>query len=155
MIRKSAFRHAVALVSLLGAITVTHAADTETTPAANAASPDYLAGQQAVEAKQWNAAVAAFTRATQQDPKNADAWNMLGYSSRWAGDYKAAFSAYDRALALDPKHRGAHSYLGVAYVKSNDIAKARVQLARLDGLCGKDCEEYKLLSKAIAEYKPK
>ncbi len=148
------FRHAAALLGALTAITLSHAADTETSPAKNAASTDYVAGQQAVEAKQWKAAVDAFTRATLQDPKNADAWNMLGYSSRWAGDYKAAFAAYERALALDPHHRGAHSYRGVAYVRTNDLAKARAELATLDGLCGKDCEEYKLLARAIAEYKP-
>jgi len=155
MSRKTAFRHAVALAGILGAITITHAADTETSPAKNAASADYTAGQKAVEAKQWTAAADAFRRATLQDPKNADAWNMLGYSSRWAGKYPEAFDAYARALALEPHHRGANSYLGVAYVRTDNLGKAREQLAKLDGICGKDCDEYKLLAKAIAEYKPK
>ena len=100
------FRHAAALLGALTTITLSHAADTETSPAKNAASSDYVAGQQAVAAKQWNVAVDAFKRATLQDPKNADAWSMLGYASRWAGDYKAAFAVYERALALDPHHRG-------------------------------------------------
>ena len=130
------------------------AADTEISPAKNAASTDYVAGKQAVEDRQWTQAVEHFKRATLRDPKNADAWNMLGYSSRWAGKYPEAFDAYARALALDPHHRGAHSYLGVAYVKTNNLVKAREELAKLDGICGKDCEEYKLLGKAIAEYKP-
>lgn len=157
MDRTTRFRHAAALMSALGAFTVTpvaSAADTETNPAKNAASSDYIAGQQAVAAKQWKAAVDAFTRVTLQDPKNADAWNMLGYANRWAGDYKAAFAAYERALALDPHHRGAHSYRGVAYVRTNELVRARAELATLDGLCGRECEEYKLLAKAIAEYKP-
>ena len=151
---RTRFRHAVALLGALSAITV-FAADTETSPAKNASSADYVAGQTAVEAKQWSAAVEAFKRATLQDPKNADAWNMLGYSSRWAGNYPQAFDAYGRALALDPYHRGAHSYLGVAYVRTDDLAKARAQLAKLESICGKDCDEYKLLQKAIVEYKPK
>ena len=132
------------------------AADTESSPAKNAASADYIAGTQAVEKKQWTLAAESFKRATLQDPKNADAWNMLGYSSRWAGKYPEAFDAYAKALALDPLHRGANSYLGVAYVRTNDLAKARTQLAKVESICGtKDCDEYKLLDKAIAEYKPK
>lgn len=151
---RTRFRHAVALLGALSAFTV-FAADTETSPAKNAASSDYVAGQQAVEARQWPVAVEAFRRATLQDPKNADAWNMLGYASRWAGNYPQAFDAYARALALDPHHRGAHSYLGVAYVRTDDLTKARAELAKLDSICGKDCDEYKQLQKAIAEYKPK
>lgn len=152
------FRHAVALIGAMGALAlpaIARAADTETSPAKNAASADYVAGQQAIEAKQWNIAVAAFKRATLQDPKNADAWNMLGYASRWVGDYKSAFSAYERALALDPHHRGAHSYRGIAYVKTNDLARARAELAALDSICGRDCDEYKLLASAIADSQPK
>ncbi len=132
-----------------------YAADTETSPAKNVASADYVAGKKAVEEKQWVVAADYFRRATLQDPKNADAWNMLGYSSRWAGKYPEAFDAYGRALALEPFHRGANSYLGVAYVRTNDLVKARAQLAKLESICGnKDCDEYKALDKAISEYKP-
>ena len=148
----------LSLTIILGltALSTAHAVDTESTPAKNAASAEYVAGKQAVEAKQWTLAAESFKRATLQNPKNADAWNMLGYSSRWAGKYPEAFDAYARALALEPNHRGANSYLGVAYVRTNDLVKARAQLAKLDTICGnKDCDEYKLLDKAIAEYKPK
>ncbi len=144
-------------VITLGLITLStaHAADTESSPAKAVASADFQAGKTAVEAKQWTLAADHFRRATLQDPKNADAWNMLGYTSRWAGDTKAAFAAYDRALALEPFHRGANSYLGVAYVKTNDVVKARAQLAKLESICGnKECDEYKALDKAIREYKP-
>ena len=146
---------ALALFCSLSTLLPTFAADTETSPAKNVASADYAAGKKAVEEKQWTVAADYFRRATLQDPKNADAWNMLGYSSRWAGKYPDAFDAYGRALALEPFHRGANSYLGVAYVKTNDLVKARAQLAKLESICGnKDCDEYKALDKAIAEYKP-
>ena len=146
---------ALALFCSLSTVSVAFAADTETSPAKNVASADYAAGKKAVEEKQWTVAADYFRRATLQDPKNADAWNMLGYSSRWAGKYPDAFDAYGRALALEPFHRGANSYLGVAYGKTNDLVKARAQLAKLENICGnKDCDEYKALDKAIAEYKP-
>ena len=49
----------------------------------------------------------------------------------------------------------ANNYLGVAYVRNNDLVKAHAQLAKLESICGnKDCDEYKLLDKAIADYKP-
>lgn len=144
----------LALSLALAAMPVVWAADTESSPGKAAASADYAAGKQAVEQKLWLQAAESFRRATLQDPKNADAWNMLGYSSRWAGNYPDAFNAYGRALALEPFHRGANSYLGVAYVKTNDLVKARAQLAKVESICGnKDCDEYKLLDKAIAEYK--
>jgi Flp pilus assembly protein TadD len=143
-----------AMSAALACANVAIAADTETTPVQNAESSAYVAGKASVEKKDWKQAVAHFTAATNAEPKNADAWNMLGYASRWAGDYKGAFAAYGKALALDPKHKGAHSYLGVAYVKTNDLAKARAELASVQSLCGNtECEEYKLLNKAIAEYK--
>jgi Flp pilus assembly protein TadD len=131
----------------------TFAADTETAPAVNALNADYAAGQKWVEAKDWTRAVSAFERATLAEPKSADAWNMLGYSRRWTGDLKGAFAAYDRALSIDPAHRGAHNYLGVAYLRSNDLALAKTQLAKLDSLCGKNCTEYQQLATAIASYK--
>lgn len=151
------FRHACALALSLSLATLTtcvNAADTETSPAKNVASADYVAGKKAVEEKQWSTAAHLFRRATLQDPKNADAWNMLGYASRWAGSYPEAFDAYARALTIDPFHRGAHSYLGVAYVKTDDLGRARAQLAKLASVCGnRDCDEYKALAKAINEYK--
>ena len=157
--KQSSRLHALTLALTLTVATMatlSYAADTESSPAKNAASADYVAGTQAIEKKQWTLAAESFKRATLQDPKNADAWNMLGYSSRWAGKYPEAFDAYAKALALDPKHRGANSYLGVAYVRTNDLAKARTQLAKVESICGnKDCDEYKLLDNAIVEYKPK
>ncbi len=146
---------AFVLTLAVSSMSALYAADTETSPAKNVASADYVAGKKAVEEKQWTIAADYFRRATLQDPKNADAWNMLGYSSRWAGKYPDAFDAYGRALALEPFHRGANSYLGVAYVRTNDLVKARAQLAKLESICGnKDCDEYKALDKAITEYKP-
>ena len=150
VIRATALSFAIAMLS------TAYAVDTESTPAKDAASADYVAGKQAVEQKQWTIAAERFKRATLQDPKNADAWNMLGYSSRWAGKYPDAFDAYARALALEPFHRGANSYLGVAYVRTNDLVKARAQLAKLESICGnKECDEYKALDLAITEYKAK
>ncbi|MBS1173793.1 MAG: tetratricopeptide repeat protein [Proteobacteria bacterium] len=95
-------------------------------------NPDYIAGESAIQAKDWAGAI--------------------GYFSRLTDD---AFRHYDKALALDPKHRGAHEYIGEAYLIAGDLAKAEEHLAILDKLCFFGCEEYSELKKKIAEYKRK
>jgi tetratricopeptide (TPR) repeat protein len=65
-----------------------------------------------------------------------------------------SFKHYNIALKLDPNHLGAHEYIGVAYLKINQPEKAKEHLAKLEKLCGKKCEEYADLEKALANYKP-
>ncbi|MGL4574231.1 MAG: tetratricopeptide repeat protein [Burkholderiaceae bacterium] len=147
----TAFGLAAALCSPMA--TVAFAADTESTPVQNARVDDYAAGKAAVDAKNWSKAAEHFKKVVAQDPKNADGWNMLGYSNRWMGKTDDAFAAYGKALALQPNHKGANQYIGVAYLKTNDLLKAEAQLAKLDSICGQSCEEYKSLAKAISEFK--
>src|SRR5687768_12404703 len=107
------------------------AADIQTTPVENARLDDFAAGKKAMEAKKWSEAASSFSKVVAQNPKNADAYNYLGYSYRWMGKYDEAFAAYDKALALDPKHRGALEYSGIAYLKTGKKAQAEAQLAKL------------------------
>ena len=90
------------------------AAETQSTPVANAQNNDFAVGKAAIDSKDWAVAARSFKRVISQDPKNADAHNFLGYASRWLGKYDDAFSAYGQALALDPAHKGALHYSGVA-----------------------------------------
>ena len=62
-------------------------------------------------------------------------------------------SHYREALRLDPKHRGANEYIGEAYVLVGNKAKAQEHLAALERICGKGCEEYQDLARAIAQAK--
>lgn len=141
---------AVASACLAGPV---HAADTPTTPVENARIDDFAEGQKALAAKDWKRAAASFSKVVAQNPRNADAYNLLGYSNRWLGKYPEAFAAYDKALALDPNHKGALEYAGVAYLKVNQKDKAEAYLARLKAICAQ-CEETTDLAKAIAAYKP-
>jgi len=117
--------------------------------------PDYAAGKQAVEAKNWQAALDAFNRALAKEPRNASVHNYLGYVYRNSGQLDLAFKEYEEALRLNPKHRGAHEYLGEAYLMVGDAAKAEEQLKALDKLCFFGCEEYTDLKKALANYRSK
>jgi Flp pilus assembly protein TadD len=131
------------------------AADTSPAPAPSPAArvDDYQAGQLAVQAKNWTKAAEHFRKATERDPRNADAWNMLGYSSRWLGRMSDSMTAYERALTLQPDHKGANQYLGVAFLRNNELPKAEAQLAKLERICGSNCEETRLMAKAIADFK--
>ncbi len=117
---------------------------------------DWLAGKQAVEAKDWKKAVDYLSKAAAAEPNNADIQNWLGFANRKQGNLAAAFNAYNQALKLDPRHKQAHEYIGEAYLLSNDLPKAEQHLAELQKLCTPiPCEEYKDLKRAVDEYKQK
>jgi tetratricopeptide (TPR) repeat protein len=73
----------------------------------------------------YTKARAKFDEATRADPKLAQAWNGLGYSSRKLGDYKAALVAYDKAIELRPGYPEATEYRGEAYLGMNRIEDAK------------------------------
>jgi tetratricopeptide (TPR) repeat protein len=116
-----------------------------------ASDPNFIAGKQAIDAKDWKRAIERLSKLK----ADADVLNYLGYAHRNLGNYDEAFSNYKRALALDFYHRGAHEYIGEAYLLTNNLAMAEQHLANLNGMCGPGCEEYKDLARAVAEYKKK
>jgi tetratricopeptide (TPR) repeat protein len=120
-----------------------------------ASNPDYGSAVRAVKKKDYRGAIGYLTRVLDDEPKNADALNFMGYSHRKLGDFKNAIAYYTRALAIDPDHRGANEYLGEAYLEINDLPKAQIRLARLSGICGMGCEEYRELSALVQAYKAK
>ncbi|MDP3227629.1 MAG: tetratricopeptide repeat protein [Acidovorax sp.] len=144
---------AAILLTPLLALHTARAADTPTTPVENARVDDFAVGKKAIDAKNWALAASSFSKVVAQNPKNADAYNLLGYSNRWLGKYDEAFAAYNKALALDPRHKGALEYSGVAYLKVGQKAQAEAQLAKLQAICAQ-CEETTDLAKAIAAYRP-
>jgi tetratricopeptide (TPR) repeat protein len=72
-----------------------------------------------------------FLEVTTLDAKNADGWNMLGFTRRKTGDTKGAFDAYWKCLALKPEHFGAHEYMGEAYLEEGKLNEARTELTWL------------------------
>jgi Flp pilus assembly protein TadD len=113
------------------------------------------AGRKAIEAKDYKAAVGYLTKAVQEEPNNADAQNMLGYSYRKVGTFDKSMEHYQRALKIDANHRSAHEYLGELYLDMNQLDNAEKQLAALKKACPffGNCEEYEDLKAAIDKYK--
>ena len=115
--------------------------------------PEYARARQALEAKDWRAAIGLLNSAALRDTRNPDIQNYLGYAYRNSGDMAFAFRHYHRALQLNARHRGAHEYLGEAYLMSGNLAKAEEHLALLGRICLIPCEEYAVLEKKVAEYR--
>jgi Flp pilus assembly protein TadD len=146
---------AVVLLGLVSGRPAATLADPTEDDKASAADPDFAAGRAAIDAKDWPAAIRAFSSAALRDTRNADIQNYLGYAYRHTGQMDLAFKHYDRALALNPRHRGAHEYAGEASLMVNDLPKAEAHLAALKSICLIPCEEYTDLANAIAEYRKK
>ncbi|HUC61591.1 MAG TPA: tetratricopeptide repeat protein [Alphaproteobacteria bacterium] len=120
------------------------------TPAATAPkADDYSEGVKAAHSGNYADAIGHLDKVVASDPKNADAWNMIGYSERKLGKFPESLDAYEKALAIDPNHLGANEYLGELYLQMGDMPKAEERLAKLDKLCGSDCVEYKTLKGLI------
>lgn len=112
----------------------------------------YDQGVKAVKSANYKKAVKLFNKVVATKPTDADAWNYLGFSNRKLKKFDQALSAYQKALAIDPKHRGANEYLGELYLQTDDLAKAKERLKKLDDICTFGCEEYNDLKAAITAY---
>ena len=49
--------------------------------------------------------------------KQADKFNLLGFTARKSGDYVSAATFYEKALSLDPKHIRALEYQGELFLQ--------------------------------------
>jgi len=146
---------ALAVLVLLGASSPCFSDPEETTPQATAQDADYLAGKNALDAKNWTLAIKSFSSAAQRNPQNADIQNYLGYAYRKSGKLDLAFKHYKRALDLNPRHRGAHEYIGEAYLMKGDVQSARKHLGALREICTLSCEELTDLEREIAKHAKK
>ncbi|HEY4166720.1 MAG TPA: tetratricopeptide repeat protein [Reyranella sp.] len=124
-------------------------------PEATKAGPptDYSRAKAMIEAKNFKEAIPLLQQVVAKEPKNAEAYNLLGYATRKSGDPNGSLQYYTTALQIDPKHLGANEYLGEAYLMLGKLPQAEQQLARLDQLCMFGCVEYRTLKTAIADYK--
>lgn len=115
-----------------------------------------LTGVEMVEArrflqrKQYKAATLVLNRIIEADRRNADAWNLLGYSQRKLGNLKRSARYYSQALKLNPDHKGALEYQGQLFITQNKIDLAKGNQRRLSELCPQGCEQLSSLTQALA-----
>lgn len=85
-------------------------------------------------------ALAAYRKATERDPDNADGWNQLGTLLHRLGHLDEAIAAYERVLALGNKSADkeviaiATGNLGIIYKTRGDMAAACTAWRRAHGL---------------------
>ena len=115
--------------------------------------PNFAQAKAMIEAKNYAGAIPLLQQVVAKNPKDADAYVLMGYATRKSGDANGSLQFYQYALSLDPKHIGAHEYIGEAYLMLDRPAEAEQHLARLDSLCMFGCAEYKMLKTAVANYK--
>ena len=139
-----------------GVATVSFAAggaDSPSTQSTKPVDPNFARAKAMIEARDYRGALPLLQQVVAKDPRNADAYNLMGYATRSSGDPNGSLRYYQQALAIDPRHLGAHEYIGEAYLMLNRPAEAEQHLARLDSLCVFGCTEYRMLKSAIANYK--
>jgi Flp pilus assembly protein TadD len=115
--------------------------------------PSFAQAKAMIEAKNYAAAMPLLQQVVAKNPRDADAYVLMGYATRKSGDANGSLQYYNQALGLDPKHIGAHEYIGEAYLMLGRPAEAEQHLARLDSLCVFGCTEYRMLKTAVANYK--
>lgn len=92
-----------------------------------------------------------FEAALAVDPGYVGTYLALAEAARKDGLQGKAIHYYRVALARDPNNLAAISGEGGALVEKGAVEKARRNLARLEGLCGKRCTETQQLTAAIAK----
>ncbi|MCA0273206.1 MAG: tetratricopeptide repeat protein [Proteobacteria bacterium] len=117
-------------------------------PATAPASGGITEAQAAIDAGQYAKALRILAPVAKAEPKNADVWNLMGYSSRNLKNYNEAARYYAIALRANPKHIGALEYQGELFVETGQFDQARQNLKMLQSICG-TCEEAMDLQSAL------
>jgi Flp pilus assembly protein TadD len=116
---------------------------------AKPAGPTLATARADIAAKNWTQAISDLRKVIAASPKSADAYSLLGYSYRNAGNTDRAGQAYAKALQLNPKHTGALEYQGILFIKLGQADKAKANLARIKTIEGSSSEAYRDLARAL------
>ena len=108
-------------------------------------------GRTAMSAGSMEDAVAAFEAALAIQPGHVAIYLNLAEAARKEGMQGKALRYYRVAMKLDPTNQYAIAGEGEALVEKGAVEKAKLNLARLEQLCGsKSCAPAQTLSAAIA-----
>lgn len=126
------------------------AAGSDTGASSAATQPGYAEARAAIDAGQYAAALRILAPVVKAEPRNADAWNLMGFASRKLKNYTEAARYYDIALRTDPRHVGALEYQGELFVETGAYDKARQNLKLLRSICGTCAEAVDLQAQLAA-----
>jgi len=99
----------------------------------------YTTGKNAVDAKQWDAAIESLNKASEMDPKQGAVWTSLADAyvgkaqatpAEAAADYDKAFDAFKKALEINPTDAGLYNNYALALAKDKKLDDAKTNLAK-------------------------
>jgi len=93
------------------------------------AGAEYLLGELARGAAQWNEAIEHLSRATRLDPSFADAYLRLGMSYIPAGKFAKAIPSLETYVKMQPTNPAGHYHLGLAYSRVGRSEDAKREAA--------------------------
>jgi tetratricopeptide (TPR) repeat protein len=118
-------------------------------PAQPTAVDKYNAGYALWNKGKYADAAPYFAEAISMKSDYAEAYNMLGFCTRMAGDLPKAIGYYETALKLKPNFPEAREYYGETWLKQGNLPKAVQQYIILNKMHSKNANE--LLEK-ISDY---
>lgn len=137
-------------LSLLAAVTSSVSFSAPAQPLDPRAAALLAQGRAELAAGRLDGAIDAYEAALTVQPGNVAILLDLAEATRRQGMQGKALRYYRLALATDPANLQALSGEGAAFAEKGAIEKARRNLARLEGLCGSNCEATRALNAAIA-----
>jgi Flp pilus assembly protein TadD len=138
-------------LSLLVAVTASASFSSPAQPLDPRTSALLAQGRDQLAAGRVEDAIDNFEAALTVQPGNVTVLLDLARANRRQGMQGKALRYYREALSSEPGNLMALSGEGAAFAEKGAIEKARRNLARLEGLCGNNCEATRALSAAIAK----
>lgn len=144
------FTPAALALSLLAAVTssVTLSAPREKLDAQARAL--IVQGRAELQAGEVNEAVDSFEAALVRQPGSVTVLLRLAEATRANGLQGKALHYYREALEADPRNLMAIAGEGAALAEKGAVEKARRNLARLEGICGSNCEATRQLASVLS-----
>lgn len=117
--------------------------------------PIWMTGVKAIEDGEYAKGLEIMQSFIEEDPKDVDAWSLVGFSLRKLKRYVDSEHAYQKALELDPRHLATNAYAGKLYLETGRVQDAEKRLTILKELCagGTGCEDQKKLAAMIETFK--
>lgn len=136
-------------LSLLAAVTASVSPGAPPAPLDPAAALLVADGRKALAAGDANAAIDAYEAAFAIQPGHVAILLNLAEATRAQGMQGKALHYYREALEIEPGNIYALSGEGIALVEKGAVEKARLSLARVQQLCGNNCQPALELAAAI------
>ncbi len=100
------------------------------------AGAEYVLGEMARQAQQWEEAVSHFGRAAKLDPQFGEAFLGLGMSLNAEKQYADAIAPLEKAVKLEPRNPDAHYNLAMAFARSGHKEESDKEFAIHQSLIG-------------------